>query len=397
MQISRIYQLAKNIYHLLQAWLWRIVYGSPDTGLHIYGVTGTNGKTTTSYLLASILEQAHGAEKVGMLTTVGLRVGSKMEVNKTKLTTLPSRAVFQYLKKMKDAGVTHVVLEMTSHALDQNRLAGITLDGAIILNVAREHLDYHVTMDAYANAKERIVHYLKPGAPLVGKEDDSYVHAMLERARDRGVSVSSFTAQSAMQTHAALDGQVNQENTIAASLLMKACGVSDDAVSAGVQALASVPGRMEWVDTNKGFRILIDYAVTPDALERLYVDIQKENSGRILALLGAAGLRDRGKRPDMARVVADHADELVLTREDPWTEPEEQIFSDLEKGLQDTKTPWKRIVDRRDALEYLLKNANLGDVVVVTGKGAEEGMGVGKDVIPWNDRAVIEELLKTLP
>lgn len=396
MQVIRTYQLAKNIYHYLQAHVWRLVYGSPDKMLRLYGVTGTNGKTTTCYLLASILEQAHGADRVGMLTTVGLRVGDVTETNKTKLTTLPSKLLFKYLKQMKQAGVTHVVLEMTSHALDQNRLAGITLDGAIILNVAREHLDYHVTLDAYAAAKERIVLYLKPGAPLVGKKDDAYVGPMLERAKKRGITVSSFTSKSAANTSVALGGRVNQENATAASLLMRAVGVSGDVVKAGLQTLSSVPGRMEWVETHKGFRVLIDYAVTPDALERLYGDVQKETSGRVLALLGAAGLRDRGKRPDMARVVAEHSDELVITREDPWTESEEQIFSDLEKGLVNISTAWQRIVDRKEALEYLLQQAKPGDVVVVTGKGAEEGMGIGKEIVPWNDRAVIEDVLRSL-
>ncbi|MEX0649641.1 MAG: Mur ligase family protein [Candidatus Andersenbacteria bacterium] len=396
MTFRRTYQLAKNIYHLLQAHLWRIVYGLPDRGLHLYGVTGTNGKTTTCYLLSSILEQQYSAEAVGMLTTVGLRVGSTLEVNKTKLTTLPSRLVFAYLKKMKRSGVTHVVLEMTSHALDQNRLSGICLDGAIILNVAREHLNYHSTMEEYARAKERIVGYLKVGAPLVGKEDDAYVGPMLGRAKNKGVRTFSFTTQSTQATPTALSGQVNKENATAAKLLMQAVGISDSIIEKGLQALVHVPGRMEWIEAPQGFRVLIDYAVTPDALERLYIDVKAEAQGRALALLGAAGLRDRGKRPDMARIVAQYADELIITREDPWTESEEQIFSDLEQGLTEAALPWQRIVDRREALQYLLKNAKAGDVVVVTGKGAEEGMGIGKDIVPWNDRQVIEELLQTL-
>ncbi|MEX1112542.1 MAG: Mur ligase family protein [Candidatus Andersenbacteria bacterium] len=396
MAFGRIYQLMKNIYHLLQAYLWRGVYGWPDRGMHLYGITGTNGKTTTCYLVSSILEQEYGAQAVGMLTTVGLRVGNKTEVNKTKLTTLPSRLVFSYLKQMKVAGVTHVALEMTSHALDQNRLAGISLDGAILLNIAREHLNYHQTMKEYAQAKERICTYLKQGAPLVGKEDDEYVRPILERARKAGVSAIGFSAASAAGQATPLSGQVNTENATAAKMLMQSVGIPGSAIEAGIQALRHVPGRMEWVDAPQGFRVLIDYAVTPDALERLYADVRKMTKGRVLGLLGAAGLRDRGKRPDMARVVAAQVDDLVITREDPWTESEEQIFSDLEQGLTDATVLWQRIADRREALEYLLKKAQKGDIVVVTGKGAEEGMGVGKDVIPWNDRTIIQEILQTL-
>ena len=151
--------------------------------------------------------------------------------------------------------------------------------------------------------------------------------------------------------------------------------------------------------------MVIDYAVTPDALERLYADMKKGATGRVLGILGAAGMRDRGKRPGMARAVAKYADRIVVTREDPWTENEEQIFEDLEKGLpaeapsggKEGSYPfWVRIPDRRDAIATLLKDAKPGDIVIVTGKGAERGMGVGKNVIPWNEREVIEEILKEL-
>jgi UDP-N-acetylmuramoyl-L-alanyl-D-glutamate--2,6-diaminopimelate ligase len=147
------------------------------------------------------------------------------------------------------------------------------------------------------------------------------------------------------------------------------------------------------VDAGGGVRVLIDYAVTPDALDRLYSYVKEEADGKVFGVLGAAGLRDRGKRPDMARAVARYADVLILTREDPWTESEDQIFSDLEKGLAGSDIEWRRIVDRKEAIASLLDRAQSGDVVVVTGKGAERGMAIGKDIIPWNDRKVVEGLL----
>ncbi len=390
-------QSLKNIGHFFETHLWRMVYGVPDSGMHIYGITGTNGKTTTSYILASILEKEYGKEKVGMLTTVAFRIAGKEEVNTSKMTTLPSRKVFQYLSRMNKAGVKYVVLETTSHALHQHRLAGITLDGAILLNIAREHLDYHHTMERYSQAKEMITTLLGPHAPLVGKDTDPLVRDILDRAKKRGIPVVRMSKEDIEQAVTPLLGGINKENTAAATLLARAVKVSEYAITNGITAVTKVPGRMEKIVAPQGFTVIIDYAVTPDALERLYSDLKKETKGRILATVSAAGLRDRGKRADMARTVAAYADQIVVTREDPWTENEEQIFTDLEQGLQSVTIPWERIVDRKEALALLLREANTGDVVVATGKGAERGMGIGKEIIPWNEREVIEVLLKEIP
>lgn len=382
----RLYQQIKNIYHSIQAQAWRAYYGWPDKTLKIYGVTGTNGKTTTCYVLAGILREAYGRRKVGMLSTVAFWIGEEEEVNKTKMTTLDSRLVFKNLKRMAGQGVEQVVVEMTSHALDQNRLSGVELDGAIILNIEREHLNYHGTMEEYAVAKGKIIDYLKLGAPLVIKEDDELIRKIVKSRH--GLSTICFTAEQAKGVTTPLLGEWNKENVLAASLLAGAVGVGKEVIRRGVDCIKGVPGRMEWVN-----QVLIDYAVTPDALERLYKYVKEGTSGKIIAILGAAGLRDRGKRPLMARAVASFADEIVLTREDPWTESEEQIFSDLEGGLNDSQVKWQRIVDRKEALRYAIGKAQADDVIVVTGKGAERGMAIGKKIIPWSDKEVIQQLL----
>ncbi|MBI1833382.1 MAG: hypothetical protein HYR90_01005 [Candidatus Andersenbacteria bacterium] len=395
---GRLYQQLKNIYHFFQAHLWRTVYGRPDKALHLYGVTGTNGKTTTCHMVAGILAAEYGAEKVGMLTTINVRLGTTENVNETKLTTLPSKLVYSYLRQMKDAGLTHAVLEMTSHALDQHRLAGLQLDGAIITNIEREHLNYHRTMEEYTRTKLRITGYLKPKSPFVYKSDDEWIAkgiSSLLGLKDR-LRFIPFTTAEAKEVTTPMAGSVNQENALSASKLAAALGVSSSVIQRGIGTVRYVPGRMEEVKNNRGLRIIIDYAVTPAALDRLYHDAKGKTSGKVFALLGAAGLRDRGKRADMAKIVASYTDLLVITREDPWTEPEEQIFQDLEKGLQDTKTKWQRIIDRRAAIEFLLAQAHSGDTVVVTGKGAETGMGVGKDIIPWSDKKIIQESLQKL-
>lgn len=390
------FQDFKNIGHWVETHVWRLWYGRPDRGMHMYGITGTNGKTTTSYLLASILEHAYGKEKVGMLTTVSFRIAGVDEINESKMTTLPSKKVFAYLARMKQTGVKYIVLETTSHALHQHRLAGVSFDGAIILNIAREHLDYHKTMERYAAAKEKITRLLKQGAPLVGKQDDDLVQAILNRAEKRGIHVIRMMVEDIQGATTPLAGNINKENAAAAALLARSIGISEEVIRAGIDAVKAVPGRMEIIHTPQGFLVIIDYAVTPDALERLYADIKSKTTGRVLAILGAAGLRDRGKRPDMARAVAKYADRIILTREDPWTENEEQIFSDLESGLRELQVQWQRVIDRRQAIATLIQDAKPGDVVVVTGKGAERGMGIGKHIVPWNEREVIEEILREL-
>ena len=297
-----------------------------------------------------------------------------------------------------------ISLEMTSHALDQNRLAGVRLAGGIILNIEREHLDYHGTMKDYARAKGKMLRYLKPGVPVVVK-GGVLKNFQFSIFNFQTVGLIRFTAGQARSVTTPLPGDWNKENVLAASLLAQAIGVSEGAISRGVAALKRVPGRMEWVVlpvttpgevTRRLPQVLVDYAVTPGALERLYEYVRSGTKGKIYAVLGAAGLRDRGKRPDMARAVARFADEIVLTREDPWTEDEKQIFSDLEQGLKDLTVPRRRIIDRREAIKYCLRKAGSDDVVVVTGKGAERGMAVGKKIVPWNDREVIQELLMEL-
>ena len=238
------------------------------------------------------------------------------------------------------------------------------------------------------------------------------------------IQIIKLATEQAKNVVTSLPGEVNKENVLAVILLARAVGVDEAIIKQGVAKVDHVQGRMEWVEINDQSsitkaqmtrwrlpRVLIDYAVTPDALEQLYQEVRTMTRGKIFAVLGACGQRDRGKRPMMARVVAQYADELILTREDPWEEEEEQIFRDLEKGLEpgvgvnaanDGTAPdrrelshavWQRIVDRRKAIKFCIDKAGLDDVVVVTGKGAETGMAIGKKILPWSDKQVIQELL----
>ena len=288
------YQQLKNIYHFFQAHAWRLTYGRPDRGMQIYGVTGTNGKTTTCYLLDSIFAAAYGRPQVGMLSTVAWRLGEWEEHNVTKMTTLPSRRVYQLLQAMQRGGVRYVVLEMTSHALDQHRLAGITLVGAIILNLEREHLDYHRTMQQYGRAKGEIVHYLAPGAPLVIR-DTVLEKIFIPRDKFHQLKLIRFTAEQARSVTTPLPGAFNQENALAASLLARAAGAPEQAIAEGIAVVQHVPGRMQWIVEPGMARVLIDYAVTPDALARLYSYVRTHTGGKIFFFFLAAGGGEGGR------------------------------------------------------------------------------------------------------
>jgi len=363
--------------------------------MKIYGITGTNGKTTTAIVLGQILREEFGKQKVGLLSTEVFWLGDEEKKNETHMTTINSRQVYGYLKRMKAAGVRQVVLEMTSHALDQNRLAGVTLAGAIILNITHEHLDYHKTMKEYRRAKFKIVDYLKAGAPLI---ITSPLSPLLRKERGTGVRLIEFTSEQAQEVSTPLPGDFNKENVLAASLLAKEIGIKEEVIKLGISKVRQIPGRMEWIEfgTVKGgeAQVVIDFALTPDALDKLYKYLRNECKGKLIAVFGAAGRRDRKKRPVVARTVAAYADEIVITQDEPYDEPEEQIYRELEEGLKNTKVSWRRIEDRREAMSYAIRQAKAGDVVVVTGMGNFNSRGVGDKQIPWNDIEVAKELIK---
>ena len=391
-----MYQQLKNIYHYIQAQLWRARYGWPDKRLRLYGVTGTNGKTTTAIVLATILRAKHGKPKVGLFSTEVFWIGEVEEPNATHMTSIDARILFASLRTMVRSGVTDVVLELTSHALHQHRVAGISLSGAIITNITHEHLDYHRTMEAYSAAKAKIADYLRPSAALVVNADDSWVQKVCLNIRRRrpDLQILAFTAEQAAAVKTLLPGDFNRENVLAATVLARYIGIDDNTITRALGEIRSISGRMEYLEHPRGFKVLIDFALTPDALERLYASIKPGVTGRLIAVFGAAGQRDRTKRPLLTQIAAKYGDELVLTQDEPYTEPEQQIYAELEAGLVDATVPWRRIEDRREALAYAISKAQAGDVVVVTGMGNYHTRVVGTQQVPWNDKAVVLELFR---
>jgi len=396
--MSDLLQQLKNVYHYFQAQFWRARYGWPDRQLHIYGITGTNGKTTTAIVLASILRQAHGSPAIGLLSTEYFWIGESEETNNTHMTSTDARVVFAKLRQMADRKVTHVVLELTSHALDQHRLAGVVLEGAIITNITHEHLDYHHTMERLATAKARIANYLKTGSTLVVNKHDLWSQRATSeiRRQHRGLPISEFSSEAAKKIETPLTGEFNKENVLAARMLAEAIGVEQKDIAAGISSVDQIPGRVDWLTHPSGVRVVVDFALTADALERLYKALRPETSGRLVAVFGAAGQRDRAKRPILTKIAASHVDELILTQDEPYSDSEAEIYAELEAGLVDATIPWQRIEDRREAISYALDHASAGDVIAVTGMGNYNSRMVGRKAIPWNDKQVVQELLDAL-
>lgn len=409
----------KNLFHLAQAVAASAVYGFPSKKLDIIAVTGTDGKTTTVQMIGAILRQAE--KKTAVSSTINFRIGDKEWVNKTKFTTLSAFAVQKFLRQAVSAGCSHAVLEVSSHSIDQKRIWGIRPRIAVITNVTREHLDYHGTMERYREAKlglflvsddiavnadmENPSQFLSAGKrrrvafgtdsdrlKLVGSVDETVLaHDIAIRmdGTDFMVGTTSFRLF--------LPGRFNVENAMAAIGASKLAGIDLETCSQALAGIKNVPGRMEFVQNEHGFNILIDYALTPDALGKLYALIQdiRGTEGRVISVFGACGDRDRGKRPIMGSIVDRFADVIILTDEDPYFENPQDIIREIASGIPNRtigENLWI-IPDRAEAIGKSFDIAKKGDFVIITGKGAEETMAIGSQRIPWNDKRVVSEIL----
>lgn len=430
-------QKLKNYYHLMQAVAANLWYGFPSKKITVIGVTGTNGKTTTTQMIGRILTEI--GQNVAVASTINFKIGKKEWVNKTKFTTLSSFAVQKFIRQAVSAGCKFAVLETSSHALDQFRVWGVEYDTAVMTNVTREHLDYHHNMDEYRIAKLKLFEDIKTAVvnldmqnagdyldasarkkfafstkfdAQIENEDDDVQKIKLVKAEDVQLEInrSIFKAED-VQFELKMPGLFNVENALAAICVGKAYGMDLVKMKNALAKMTGVPGRMEHIQNKRDINIIVDYAVTPDSLEKLYTLISQIKHGpkrkmelgealtsnKVIAVFGSCGDRDRGKRPMMGSIVDKNADYIILTNEDPYTEDPQQIINEVAVGVTEKKENenfWK-ILDRRAAIRKALQLAKPGDVIVVTGKGAEETMMVGDKQIPWNDKKVILEELES--
>ncbi|MFA7208722.1 MAG: UDP-N-acetylmuramoyl-L-alanyl-D-glutamate--2,6-diaminopimelate ligase [Parcubacteria group bacterium] len=420
-------QPIKNIYHLLQAVLANLRFGFPTRRLKVIGVTGTDGKTTTCQMVTRVLEEA--GKKVAMASTINFRIDGEEEKNLSHFTTLSAFAVQRFAKKAAAAGCEYLVLETSSHSLDQYRVWGINYKTAVITNVTREHLDYHKTMERYRRAKAKL--FQNAGIAIVNldmEKPEEYLDCKAENIFGYGLKIlnpkfqilNKFKIQNQNfktiiaenvelgidKSAFAVDGQnltlnligdFNIENALAAISVGVSENISLDICARALAKIMGVPGRMEYVPNDKNLNILVDFALTPIALEKLYsllVRIKKPQA-RVIAVFGSCGERDRGKRPIIGEIVSRYADFVIITNDEPYHEEPMQIINEIVAGIEDKKENenfWI-IPDRRAAIAKALQLAQPDDIIAVTGMGAEESMIVGDEKIPWNDRQVILEEL----
>jgi UDP-N-acetylmuramoyl-L-alanyl-D-glutamate--2,6-diaminopimelate ligase len=351
-------------------------FGSPSRELVVAGITGTNGKTTSAFLLASILDAA--GRRPGLLTNIERRIGG--EQRPLGLNTPESIDLQRLFREMLDAGDRSCVMEATSIAGAKGRLDGTRLAVLLFTNLTQDHLDFHGTMEDYFAAKEALFALAERAVINVGDEWGRRLADAIPDAR-------TFTPDDdldGIDLH--LRGRFNRANALGAMWAARELGTGEDAIRAGIEAVRGVPGRFESVDAGQPFSVIVDYAHTPDSLANVLA-AARELGERLIVVFGAGGDRDREKRPLMGRVAARLADRAIVTTDNPRTEEPSAIADEVAEGKLEI------VLDRREAIERALVDARPGDVVVIAGKGADTEMELGDRRIPFDDRAVAREVL----
>ena len=377
-------------YHVGKAAFWGARYGFPGRKLKVIGVTGTNGKTTTSFMIWKMLNNA--GRKAGLMTTVGWGV-DEIHEQMEHMTTVDSGILNKRIKKIADAGAEYLVLELTSHALAQHRSLGIPIEVAVMTNVTHEHLDYHKTFERYRDAKRKLFKQAKYGVINADDPSAEYFESDIERYVTYGVDYGELKAENIklkpdgveyvipseknLKIKTQIAGIFNVYNSLACVAVGKRLGLSDSEIKDGIFALNEVEGRMVKVDEGQKFTAIMDYAHTPDAFEKLLPDMKKATTGRLIVVFGSAGgRRDPSKRKPMGEIAGEHADILVLTEEDDRDTPGEEILEQIaegarEKGKKDGESIFK-ILNRPKAILEACKMAKKGDTVLFLGKGNEK-------------------------
>jgi UDP-N-acetylmuramoyl-L-alanyl-D-glutamate--2,6-diaminopimelate ligase len=404
-------------------------YQYPAQRLCTIGVTGTDGKTTTSTLISAILENA--GKRTGLMTTANFRINGREWENTTRQSTLEALEIQQFLRRMLEERVTHAVVESTSHGLELQRVRGCAFDIGVVTNITHEHLDFHKTIEAYRRAKARLFEMLEPERDkglgikpyaILNRDDVSYAilkpycrvpivdygfdEAAAVRAVDLelkadGTHFRVVLPQGEMMVETRLVGRFNVSNCLAAIAATYCLGVEPEEIAGGLANVTGVTGRMETIDEGQPYTVIVDYAHTPDSLEKVLAILRPLTSSSLMVVFGSAGERDVQKRPIMGRIAAQNADFFVITDEDPREEDRESIIQEIARGAEEVGkhqgVDFLCIADRREAIAAAFARAKAGDVILLAGKGHEQSILIGKGKIPWDDRIVArEELQKVL-
>jgi UDP-N-acetylmuramoyl-L-alanyl-D-glutamate--2,6-diaminopimelate ligase len=390
-------------------------YGNPAKSLKVIAATGTNGKTTTLNYVNEILKEA--GYKTAMFTTAVIEVAGDRRINDLNATVALTGQMQQFFREAKQAHVDYTLLEVTSHALDQHKLDGVPIHAAIMTNLTQDHLDYHKTMENYAAAKAKLFK-LNPDFIVLNRDDEwfEYYDQFPANAQkitygkhDEAEAKIEYTKlyrkgseatvvidhQTKLELATALPGEFNIYNMTAAAATAYLLGVSVNDIIEGAANLEVVPGRFERVVEGMEYDVIVDYAHTPDALEKFLTAARAITKNRVILVFGATGDRDKIKRPIMGEVAARLADRIILTDEESYNEDPAAIRAEVMTGIEDAKGAPKtdEIADRRDAIKKALDVAKKGDIVLITGMGHEKFRIENGKKIPWNDSDVVREIL----
>lgn len=405
--------------HLLEAIFYNVIYDFPAKNIKVIGVTGTSGKTSTSFLIERMLHEA--GFKVGLMTTVGYGIGRDIKPQTNTMTTVSVPELMKRLKWMKSQGVEWLVLETTSHALAQNRVWGIPYYLAVFTNLTHEHLDYHKTFENYRNAKRKLFKLVNKNTNgtqtgIINIEDPSaeYFAADVKKPILYGVdkgdlqaskvvlrpSGSDFEAKIEGDTykiHTNLPGSFNVSNCLAAIGVGRVLGLSVIQVEKGIAALESVEGRMTRIDAGQAFDVIVDFAHTPDSFEKIFKDIKPMVKGKLLVVFGSPGRRDETKRAIQGELAGKYCDEVIITEDDPRDiDPIEimnQIASGSEKVGKIRDKDLFLINDRTEAINFAIKRAQYDDTVLLLGKGHEKVIHRAHGDDTWNEVEVAKKAI----
>jgi UDP-N-acetylmuramyl-tripeptide synthetase len=418
-----LYRLGQPIYHFLLAFLGDVIYRFPSKGLIVIGVTGTKGKSTVLEIMKAILERA--GEKTALFSSVRRKIGDKSEPNLYD-NTMPGRFTLQcFFAEAKKAGCKYVLIEVTSEGVVKHRHRFIRWDGAMFLNLMPEHIEAHGSFEKYREAKldffryavrspkSKILFFINRADPNV-----SYFEKVAKESRCGLIMFFSAEEFKKSDTHDRLKNEwlktdFNLENTAAAVAFGRSQGISESVIGKALEDFKGLPGRFEFAQ-KEPFAVVVDYAHTPDSLEKVYKNLNNIGYQNLICVFGSAGGgRDRWKRPAMGKIAAQYCKEIILTNEDPYDENPSQILDEIEKGIS-TRLPSalsqvnggqanqfiqhksaSKILDRKEAIKKAISLARGGDVVIMTGKGSEHWIHLEKGKrISWNERETVEEILK---
>ncbi|TMD39127.1 MAG: UDP-N-acetylmuramoyl-L-alanyl-D-glutamate--2,6-diaminopimelate ligase [Chloroflexi bacterium] len=396
----------------------------PSQAMTVIGVTGTDGKTTTTTMIQQMVLAS--GRPAGSMSTVDIRAGGDVDLNDSRQTTLEALEIQAQLARMRERGITQVVIETSSHGLALQRVVGVDYDVAVFTNIAHEHLDFHKTIEAYREAKASLIDLTAESVAkgiektaVLNRDDPSYPY-LAQRAIPRritygiqldadlkaqrvevtpeGLRIEATTPLGALPIRLKQSGRWNAANALAAAAAGIAIGLTLEEIRNGLESFQGVSGRMERVDLGQPFRVVIDYAHTPQSLEKVLRELRPITRGKLIAVFGSAGDRDRDKRPWMGEIAARLSDYAVFTNEDPREEDAMAIIDEIAGGAE--AVGWQegenyaRIEDRRQGITHAVRRARPGDTILLAGKGHERSILIGRDKQDWDERAVAEAAIR---